>query len=52
MGLYLIPALGGTERKLAETRVPFTYLLGTCLAWSPDSRWLAVCDWAEDSPGR
>ena len=35
MGLYLIPALGGTERKLAETRVPFTYLLGTCLAWSP-----------------
>ena len=51
MGLYLIPALGGTERKLAETRVPFTYLLGTCLAWSPDSRWLAVCDWAEDSPG-
>ena len=52
MGLYLIPALGGTERKLAETRVPFTYSLGSCLAWSPDSRWLAVCDWAEDSPGR
>ena len=51
MGLYLIPALGGTERKLAETRVPFTYLLGTCLAWSPHSRWLAVCDWAGDSPG-
>ena len=44
MGLYLIPPLGGTERKLAETRVPFTYLLGTCLAWSPDGRWLAVCD--------
>ena len=51
MGLYLVPALGGTERKLAETRVPFTYLLGTCLAWSPDSTWLAVCDWEEDSPG-
>jgi Tol biopolymer transport system component len=52
MGLYLIPALGGRERKLAETRVPSTYALGSCLAWSPDSRWLAVCDWAEDSPGR
>ena len=52
MGLYLIPALGGRERKLAETRVPFTYLLGGCLAWSPDSTWLAVCDWEEDSPGR
>ena len=52
MGLYLIPPLGGTERKLAETRVPAAIMLGTCLAWSPDSRWLAVCDWAEDSPGR
>ena len=52
MGLYLIPPLGGTERKLAETRVPFDLMLGTCLAWSPDSTWLAVCDWAEDSPGR
>ena len=52
MGLYLISPLGGRERKLAETRLPFTYMAGTCLAWSPDSRWLAVCDWAEDSPGR
>ena len=51
MGLYLVPALGGTERKLAETRVSFSYQVGSCLAWSPDSRWLAVCDWAEDSPG-
>ncbi len=44
MGLYLIPALGGQERKLAETRVPFNYWLGSCLNWSPDGRWLAVCD--------
>ena len=51
MGLYLISPLGGRERKLAETRVPFIYKLGACLAWSPDSRWLAVCDWGEDSPG-
>ena len=51
MGLYLISPLGGTERKLAETRIPGTFLLGTCLNWSPDGRWLAVCDWAEDSPG-
>ena len=52
VGLYLISPLGGTERKLAETRVTQGYALGTCLAWSPDSTWLAVCDWAEDSPGR
>ena len=51
MGLYLVSPLGGRERKLAETRIPFSYQLGSCLAWSPDSRWLAVCDWAEDSPG-
>ncbi len=51
MGLYLVPPLGGTERKLAETRVPFSYQVGSCLAWSPDSTWLAVCDWEEDSPG-
>ncbi len=38
MGLYLVPALGGTERKLAETRIPGTLLLGTCLNWSPDGR--------------
>ena len=50
MGLYLIPPLGGTERKLAETRVAFTNLLGSCLTWSPDSRWLAVCDGEDDSP--
>ena len=44
MGLYLIPALGGQERKLAETRIPGTLFQGTCLNWSPDGRWLAVCD--------
>ena len=50
MGLYLIPALGGQERKLAETRVPGSLFQGTCLNWSPDGRWLAVCDREDDSP--
>ena len=49
MGVFLVPALGGPECKLAETRAP-NFFTGTCLNWSPDSRWLAVCDWAEDSP--
>ena len=44
MGLYLISSIGGTERKLAETRMPGNFLQGTCLNWSPDGRWLAVCD--------
>ena len=50
MGLYLISPLGGTERKLAETRVPGPLFQGTCLNWSPDGRWLAVCDREDDSP--
>ncbi len=51
-GVYLVPALGGTERKLAEARTPlYIDSMGTCLNWSPDSRWLAVCDWEDDSLG-
>ena len=46
--VFLVPALGGQKRKLAETRIPPVYIVGTCLNWSPDSRWLAVCD-ADDS---
>ncbi len=46
--VFLVPALGGPKRKLAETRIPPVYVVGTCLNWSPDSRWLAVCD-ADDS---
>ena len=46
--VFLVPALGGQERKLAETRAIRLATLGTCLNWSPDSRWLAVCD-ADDS---
>ena len=46
--VFLVPALGGPKRKLAETRVLGLRTVGTCLDWSPDSRWLAVCD-ADDS---
>ena len=42
--VLLVPALGGVERKLAEIRIPAFGAMGTCLDWSPDSRWLAVCD--------
>jgi serine/threonine protein kinase len=39
-GIYLIPALGGVERKLLEVFVPETdWLPGPYLAWMPDSKW-------------
>jgi len=41
--LLLIPALGGPERKLADTLiVDYDQSLAPSLAWSPDGRWLAV----------
>jgi YD repeat-containing protein len=43
-GFYLIPALGGTERKVAEVfpyRDPF---LGNSQYYSPDGKFLAVAD--------
>ena len=45
VGVFLVPALGGRKRRLAQIRIPFLAMhVGTCLNWSPDSRWLAVCD--------
>jgi hypothetical protein len=42
-GYYVIPALGGQERKLASFfSVPFSW--GRSLDWSPDGRSLAVVD--------
>jgi eukaryotic-like serine/threonine-protein kinase len=38
-GLYLIPALGGRERKLSD--VSFAVDFAPSLSWSPDSKWLA-----------
>ena len=46
-GVFLVPAIGGPERKLAEISVPEISVVGTGfggLSWFPDGNWLAVTD--------
>jgi len=35
-GIFIMPALGGDERRLSEC----TYMISAALAWSPDGQWL------------
>jgi Tol biopolymer transport system component/DNA-binding winged helix-turn-helix (wHTH) protein len=47
-GIYLMPALGGAERKLGEIDVtPFHAPAGS-LAWTPDGRWVAAAGRFDD----
>ena len=49
-GIYVVPALGGLERKLRFTRMPpsnYTFIGSANVAlinWSPDSKWIAFAD--------
>ena len=48
-GLYLIPSLGGAERRITTyISAPFARFVN----WSPDGEWLAVSDWnSPQEPG-
>ncbi|HYM12989.1 MAG TPA: protein kinase [Bryobacterales bacterium] len=44
-GIYLVPSLGGPERRLTDVAPPnAAFRFTKRLAWSPDGKWLAVAD--------
>jgi Tol biopolymer transport system component len=45
-GFYVVPSLGGPERRLDEVEIPYPGM--STLDWSPDGKYLAIVD--EDGP--
>jgi Tol biopolymer transport system component/DNA-binding winged helix-turn-helix (wHTH) protein len=51
-GTYVVPSLGGAERKLTDTWANrFSFGSHTWLHWSPDGRWLVLSDKASADEG-
>jgi DNA-binding winged helix-turn-helix (wHTH) protein len=47
-GVYIVPALGGLERKIQSTHIPWVWYLTSSVSWSADGKWIAFADVSSD----